>query len=174
MKATPASVLSNTNSKPAVPFYNLTGETNTGEIVDFRTFAGKKVLLVNTASNCGYTQQYGQLQQLQQLFSNKLVVIGFPSNDFKEQETGTDHEIAQFCQVNFGVTFLLMKKGAVTGTGKNKVYDWLTDPLLNGWNSKAPEWNFSKYLLNERGMLTHYFGPSVSPLDEQVTQSVEG
>ena len=96
------------------------------------------------------------------------------SNDFKEQEKGSDEEIAQFCQVNFGVTFPLMKKSSVVKSEtQNEVFKWLTDSTKNGWNGKQPSWNFSKYLVNEEGILTHYFDPSVSPTSEQVLKEIE-
>ena len=135
---------------------------------------GKKVLLVNTASNCGYTSQYSELQELYEKYKGKLEIIGFPANDFKEQEKGSDEEIAQFCKVNFGVSFPLMKKSVVIkSTDQNPVFKWLSDSTQNGWNQKEPSWNFSKYLVDEKGVLTNYFDPSVSPLSEEVIKSIE-
>ena len=102
------------------------------------------------------------------------MVLGFPANDFKEQEKGTDDEIETFCKVNFGVTFPLMKKSIVIkGTGQNEVFQWLTDAGKNGWNNQAPTWNFSKYLVNEEGVLTHYFDTSVSPLSPEVINAID-
>ncbi len=142
--------------------------------MDFSTLKGKKILLVNTASNCGYTNQYNDLQKLHQRYSDKLVVLGFPANDFKEQEKGNDEEIAQFCQVNFGVSFPLAKKSRVVkSVEQNPVFNWLTDKSKNGWTNKQPSWNFAKYLVNENGILTHYFDPSISPLDKQVISAIE-
>lgn len=166
--------LANEHQKPAVPFHSLKGVLNNGTTYDFSSLKGKKVLLVNTASDCGYTGQYDELQQLQKKFENKLVILGFPANDFKEQEKGSDEEIAQFCKVNFGVTFPLMKKSSVVKSEtQNEVFKWLTDSTKNGWNGKQPSWNFSKYLVNEEGILTHYFDPSVSPTSEQVLKEIE-
>jgi glutathione peroxidase len=166
--------LVNEHKKPAVPFHSLKGIMNNGTPYDFSSLKGKKVLLVNTASDCGYTGQYDELQQLQKKFENKLVILGFPANDFKEQEKGSDEEIAQFCKVNFGVTFPLMKKSSVVKSEtQNEVFKWLTDSTKNGWNGKQPSWNFSKYLVNEEGILTHYFDPSVSPVSEQVLKEIE-
>ncbi len=166
--------LANEHQKPAVPFHSLKGMLNNGTTYDFSSLKGKKVLLVNTASDCGYTGQYDELQQLQKKFENKLVILGFPANDFKEQEKGSDEEIAQFCKVNFGVTFPLMKKSSVVKSeAQNEVFKWLTDSTKNGWNGKQPSWNFSKYLVNEEGILTHYFDPSVSPTSEQVLKEIE-
>ena len=158
---------------PAVPFYGLSTILNNGSGLSFASLKGKKVLLVNTASNCGYTNQYADLQKLYDSHKGGLVVIGFPANDFKEQEKGTDQEIAQFCQVNYGVTFPLAKKSVVIkGENQNPVFEWLTNREQNGWNEQPPTWNFSKYLVNEEGILTHYFEPSVSPLDSEVVKAI--
>jgi glutathione peroxidase len=166
--------LSAENKEPAISFYSLNGIANNGSSTSFENFKGKKVLLVNTASNCGYTNQYEELQQLQNQFQNKLVIIGFPANDFKEQEKGTDEEIAQFCKVNFGVTFPLMKKSIVIKSAQqNPVFKWLTDAAQNGWNNQPPSWNFSKYLVSESGELTNYFDPSVSPVSKEIMQAIE-
>jgi len=169
-----AEKLSNDKVKPPVPFYSLKGELGSGDSIDFNSFQGKKVLLVNTASNCGYTNQYDDLQKLSEQYKDKLLVIGFPANDFKEQEKGTDEEIMQFCKVNYGVTFPLMKKSVVIrSAGQNPVFQWLSDSAKNGWNNKYPSWNFSKYLVNENGVLTNYFDPSVSPLGKEILGAIE-
>lgn len=161
-----AGIERNVNSvKPKTSFYNLQATANGGTLISFNDLKGKNVLLVNTASECGYTNQFDELKELHNLYKSDLVIIGFPANDFKEQEKGSNEEIAAFCQVNFGVPFLLAKKSSVVkGTQQNPVYQWLTDKNKNGWNDKAPEWNFSKYLINKQGMLSHYFGPGISPL----------
>lgn len=160
--------------QPPVSFYSLKGVKNSGDTMDFLELKGKKVMLVNTASDCGYTDQYGTLQKLSEQYKDKLVVIGFPANDFKEQEKGTDEEIASFCKRNFGVTFQLMKKSVVIKSSEqNPVFQWLTDSAKNGWNTKPPSWNFTKYIVNEEGVLTHYFGPSISPLDKNVIKAIQ-
>ncbi|WP_245882849.1 glutathione peroxidase [Hymenobacter chitinivorans] len=157
-----------------VPFYELAGALNTGQELDFSQLKGKRVLLVNTASNCGYTNQYEELQQLSEQFADDLVILGFPANDFKEQEQADDHAIQQFCQVNFGVSFPLMKKSVVVKQAtQNPVYQWLTQARQNGWNEQAPDWNFSKYLVSADGRLTHYFGPAVSPLSETIISHLQ-
>jgi glutathione peroxidase len=166
--------LSNNSVKPIVPFYSLNDTLNNGSTLDFSALKGKKVLLVNTASDCGYTPQYTDLQKLYEQYGNKVTIIGFPANDFKEQEKGTDDQIAQFCKANFGVTFPLMKKSIVIKSNdQNTVYKWLTDAAQNGWNSKAPSWNFSKYLVNEEGTLINYFDPAVSPLSDEVINAIK-
>lgn len=155
------------------PIYDLPIALNNGQTLSLQTLQGKKILLVNTASDCGYTAQYSELQQLQDRYGKTLQVIGFPANDFKEQESGSDAAIAQFCQVNFGVTFPLAKRSSVVkGPQQHPVYQWLTQADKNGWNSKAPSWNFSKYLINENGVLTHYFDPSISPLSTEITKAL--
>lgn len=159
------------NVKPNKSFYELNAAANNNTDVQFAQFKGNKVLLVNIASDCGYTNQLSELQKLHEQYKNMLVIIGFPANDFKEQEKGTDSEIESFCKVNYGVEFMLMKKSTVIkGEQQNEVYQWLTDRQKNGWNDKAPEWNFSKYLVDEDGTLTHYFGPAVSPLSKTILQ----
>jgi len=130
-------------------------------------------LLVNTASDCGYTNQYDDLQKLYEENKDKLVIIGFPANDFKEQEKGSDEEIAQFCKLNFGVSFPLMKKSTVIKSPQqNTIFQWLTDSTKNGWNNKPPRWNFTKYLVNEEGMLTDYFGSSIPPMSKDVIDAI--
>jgi glutathione peroxidase len=151
---------------PPVSFYSLQATLNNGKPFSFEALKGKKVLLVNTASNCGFTNQYAELQQLHERKKDELVIIGFPANDFKEQEKGSDEEIAQFCQVNFGVTFPLAKKSQVVkGATQNPVFHWLSQKDQNGWNDVEPTWNFSKYLIDESGRLEAYFEPNVSPND---------
>ena len=161
------------NVSPLVSFYDLKAQLNNGQYINFDVLKGKKVLLVNTASNCGYTNQYAELQKLYEKKKEKLEIIAFPANDFKEQEKGTDAEIAQFCQVNFGISFPLTKKvSVVKSAGQHPVFQWLTQKNKNGWNEKEPTWNFSKYLINETGALTHFFDPSVSPLSKEVISAI--
>lgn len=165
--------LSHAPAAPPVSFFSLKAVLNDGTPVDMGAYKGKKILLVNTASACGYTAQYEQLQQLYNQYNQHLVIIGFPANDFKEQETGSDAEIAEFCKKNFGVSFPLVQKSSVIkSASQNSVFQWLTDPAKNGWNQQAPTWNFSKYLVNEDGILTDYFGPSVEPTSETIVAAV--
>ncbi|MEI9944030.1 MAG: glutathione peroxidase [Chitinophagaceae bacterium] len=174
LKGTNSTKLSHKEITPPVSFYSLKVTANNGNQIDFSAFKGKKVLLVNTASNCGYTNQYDDLQKIYEENKDKLVVIGFPANDFKEQEKGTDEEIAQFCKLNFGVDFPLAKKSVVIKSPEqNPVFQWLTDSTKNGWCTKFPEWNFSKYIINEEGKLTDYFGPSVSPVSSEIKQALQ-
>jgi glutathione peroxidase len=166
--------LSNEKIIPAVSFYSLKGTLNNGKEFDFASLKGKKVLLVNTASDCGYTPQYTDLQKLYDEKKDKLVIIGFPANDFKEQEKGNDNEIAEFCKVNYEITFPLMKKSTVIkGNSQNEIFKWLSDKTKNGWNTQQPTWNFSKYLINENGVLVNYFAPAISPLSKEVIAGIE-
>jgi glutathione peroxidase len=160
-------ILINKNqTKPGQSFYDLQAIRNNGDTLHFSDLKGKKVLLVNTASDCGYTGQYEELEQLHQQYGQQLVVIGFPANDFKDQEKKSDADIAAFCKVNYGVSFQLMKKGQVIkGANQQTVYQWLTDPFKNGWCNKQPDWNFSKYLINEEGILEGYYSQWISPKD---------
>lgn len=167
--------MENTNRQgPSQSFYDLKVILNNGEEFPFSNLKGKKVLLVNTASDCGYTPQYTDLQQLYQENEQDLVVLGFPANDFKEQEKGSDEEIATFCQRNFGVSFPLVKKSTVIkGPEQNAVFQWLSDPKKNGWNNQEPVWNFSKYLVSGEGVLLHYYEPSVSPLGPEIGNAIK-
>lgn len=159
---------------PFSSFYDLHVTLNSGTRLNFSEFKGKKVILVNTASNCGYTGQYSELQALHERFGDKLQIIAFPANDFAEQEKSDDKEIAQFCQVNYGVTFPVALKGVVLKNAQQQmVFKWLTDLTMNGWNDHDPDWNFGKYIISEQGVLTHYFGPSVSPLEEEFLKAIE-
>jgi glutathione peroxidase len=145
-------------------FYSLKATLNNGEEISFEKYKGKKVLIVNLASQCGFTPQYAQLESLHQQNKN-IIILGFPANNFGAQEPGTDTEIAEFCKLNFGVTFPLFKKGDVKGGSKQLVYKWLTDKNKNGWNEQEPQWNFYKYLIDEHGNLSKVFSSSVAPAD---------
>ena len=161
------------NIQPFQSFYSLSVQLNNGSLLSFDSLRGRKLLLVNTASDCGYTNQYSDLQKLYEKY-DKLTVIAFPANDFQQQEKGSDEEIGNFCKINFGVTFpVALKSSAVKGNGQQKVFQWLTDKTKNDWNNKPPSWNFSKYLINEEGILTNYFDPAISPLSEEVLKAIE-
>ena len=158
---------------PPVPFHSLSVTLSKGSVLPFASLKGKKVLLVNTASDCGYTAQYAELQKLYRHSKEDLEIIAFPANDFKSQEKGSDQEIAAFCSVNYGISFPVAKKSIVVKSPQqHPVYQWLSQQQQNGWNDKAPSWNFAKYLVNEEGVLTHYFEPAVSPLDTTVIAAV--
>ena len=157
------------NIAPTTSLYDLEVVLSDGETLDMGTFKGKKILLVNSASDCGYTGQYEELQTLHETAGDKVAIIAFPANDFGMQEQKDDASIQTFCQVSYGVTFPIAKKGVVRKkTEQQSIYRWLTDKSQNGWNNHAPDWNFGKYLINEEGLLTHYFGPSISPMEEEM------
>lgn len=159
---------------PVISFYSLTLKDITGNDFNFASLKGKKVLIVNTASDCGFTGQYEALEQLHQKFKDNLVVIGFPSNDFKEQEKGDNETIAAFCKKNYGVSFPLMAKSIVLKKNhQNEVHKWLSDMTMNGWCHQEPAWNFCKYLINEEGILTHYFPMTIDPLSPEVIKAIE-
>ena len=163
----------NKNIEPIISLYTLQVILNNGKTLNFSELHGKKILLVNTASNCGYTGQYAELQTLYTTYGKSIEIIGFPANDFAEQEKSDDTEIAQFCQRNYGVTFPIALKGVVRNCkGQQSVFQWLCDVNKNGWNNHAPDWNFGKYIINEDGVLTHYFGPSISPLEDIFLQAI--
>lgn len=144
-------------------------DLSNGDLLQLNELKGKKVLLVNTASDCGYTGQFEELQRIQNLYKESLVILGFPANDFLEQEKGEDSSILNFCQVNFGVTFPIAKKSVVIKKeNQNLIFEWLSNPAKNGWNDQEPVWNFSKYLLSETGELLGYFGPAISPNDKRL------
>lgn len=144
-----------------------------GQEVDFSQFKGKKLLLVNVASKCGYTPQYEDLQKLHEQYGEKVTVIGFPANNFGGQEPGTNDEIKEFCSTKFGVTFKMMDKVSVKGADKAPLYRWLSDKDMNGWNDKEPSWNFCKYFINEKGELVKFFPSSVKPMDKDILALIE-
>jgi glutathione peroxidase len=166
-------ILENSNqNQPTVSFYSLLATLNNGQIFPFNSLKGFKVIIVNTASDCGFTAQYEELEKLHQQHKGKLKIIAFPSNDFKQQEKGNDDDIATFCKLNYGVSFLLMQKTKVIGTNQTDVFKWLSNKNNNGWCNKQPEWNFTKYLIDENGFLQNYFAPAVSPLSKKVIEKI--
>lgn len=148
--------------------YNFKAEAIDGTIIDFNQYRGKKLLIVNTASRCGYTPQYEDLQQLHELHGDKLIILGFPSNNFMGQEPGTNEEIEAFCKKNYGVTFQMFSKVDVKGKDQHPIYEWLSSKELNGWNDKQPSWNFCKYLIDENGELAKFYKSGTNPLDEEI------
>ena len=175
MKEMNTKVLINTNNAtPAKSVYDIPFELNNGKTETLSTYKNKKILIVNTASNCGYTNQYEGLEKLYEQQSDKVALIAFPSNNFKEQEKGNDAEIAQFCKINYGVTFPLAKKSDVIKTAsQNKIFAWLSDEKENGWLNQQPTWNFCKYLINEAGVLTHFFEAAIEPLSKEITEAIK-
>ncbi len=144
-------------------FFKFTVPSLSGEPVSLEQFRGKKIIVLNVASKCGYTPQYADWEKFYAENKDQVVVLGFPCNDFMGQEPGSAEEIAAFCQKNYGVTFPMFDKVHVKGPEKAPLYQWLTDPARNGWNSQEPSWNFCKYLIDENGALTHFFASKVKP-----------
>lgn len=138
------------------------------EEIDFADFKGKKILIVNVASRCGFTPQYEGLEKLNQEFGDDLVIIGFPCNQFMFQESGSEEKIASFCQKNYGVSFQMTTKIKVKGRGKHPIYKWLTTKELNGLGDYKVKWNFNKFLINEEGELVGHFGAKVKPYDDEL------
>jgi glutathione peroxidase len=151
------------NVQPITSIYSIPVKKNDGTMSTLEEFKGKKMLIVNTASECGYTGQYAQMEEVYENKKAKLVIVAFPSNDFGAQEPDSDEMIAQFCEKNYQVTFPLYAKIEVKGLNKHPLYKWLSDPSLNGWNDQKPTWNFSKYLVDENGVLQHYFNAGIEP-----------
>lgn len=159
---------------PNNSIYNLSITLNNGQEVSFEKFRNKKLMIVNTASDCGYTNQYEGLQQLYDKHKNEIEIIAFPSNDFGEQEKATNETIASFCKVNFGITFPLMQKTVVKKkVNQHPVYQWLTDETKNGWNYIAPTWNFCKYIIDEKGNLTNFFEASTEPMSKEMLDAIK-
>jgi len=164
--------MSENPAQTASSIYDFTLNTIEGQALNLASFKGKKVLFVNVASKCGYTPQYAELQELHEKYGDKLTVIGIPANDFGAQEPGSNDEIASFCQKNYGVTFQMMEKITVTGENQHPLYKWFSTKELNGWNDKAPSWNFCKYLVNEKGELIKFYNSSVKPLSSDILGAI--
>lgn len=160
---------------PAMTFHDLSATDIHGVPVQMSRFKGHKVLVVNTASECGYTPQYAQLEELYRTYKDKgLVVVGFPSNSFGGQEPGSADEIVAFCERNYGVTFPLMEKVKISRNDPHPVYRWLTSHAENGVMDAEVKWNFHKFTIDEEGRLVGSFPSDVSPLDPAIINWVEG
>lgn len=141
---------------------------NSKEKLCLNDFKGKKILLVNVASECGFTKQYADLEKLYTTYKDKLMIIGFPCNQFGGQEPGTEEEIATFCSSKFAVTFPLTTKIDVKGDNQHPIYKWLTSKALNGVNDYTVNWNFNKFMLDENGQLIGYFSSRINPMDSDI------
>lgn len=149
--------------------YDFKLKTLSGEEISLSKFKGKKMLLVNVASECGFTPQYKNLQALHEKFGDKVVVIGFPANNFGGQEPGTSGEIKEFCTKNYGVTFQMMEKISVKGDDAHPLYKWLSNKNDNGTCSDSPTWNFCKYLIDEKGNIIKFFNSKADPMGKEIT-----
>lgn len=150
-------------------FHDFTVQSIEGEEISLSQFAGKKILVVNTASKCGLTPQYADLQKLFEEFGGEdFVILGFPANNFLKQEPGTNEEIATFCQANYGVSFPMMAKISVKGEDQHPLYHWLTNKAENGVEDSEVSWNFQKFLIDEKGNLVKVLSPRTSPYDDEI------
>jgi glutathione peroxidase len=155
--------------------YQFKVEDLSGSTFDFASLKGKKVLIVNTASKCGFTPQYELLEALYKEYKDKnFVIVGFPANNFMSQEPGTNAEIATFCKQNYGVSFPMMSKISVKGDDMNAVYQFLTQKAKNGLKDSEVKWNFQKYLINEKGELVEVYLSNVKPNDVKIVNWVKG
>ena len=141
-----------------------------GKPIQLSDYKGKKILFVNVASKCGFTPQYRELQQLHETFKDNLVVIGVPCNQFGKQEPGQSNEIQEFCEVNYGVSFLITEKISVKGSNQHPLYKWLTKKAINGRQNSVVKWNFQKYLVDENGEFIDYFYSITKPMNSRITK----
>lgn len=156
----------------AKPVYTYKVEALDGGTIDLSQYKGKKILIVNTASKCGFTPQYKELEELSKKYANSLVVIGFPANNFGGQEPGTNQEIKSFCEKNYGVTFPMAAKVSVKGEDMHPLFHYLTEKSLNGKKDTDIKWNFTKFLLDENGYLIDSFGSRTTPLSDEITSKL--
>ena len=152
----------------ATSIYDFKVTSLDGGKIDFSAYKGKKILIVNTASKCGYTPQYAELEELYKKYQNTLVIVGFPANNFGQQEPGSNTEIKEFCTKNYGVTFPMAAKVSVKGDDIAPIYKWLTNKTENGVLDAEIKWNFGKFLLDENGQMLAYFPSKVTPDSEEI------
>ena len=150
--------------------YNIEINSISGDKIDLSAYKGKKILFVNVASECGFTPQYEGLQELYELYKDKLMIIGVPSNQFGGQEPGTAAQIQSFCKLNYGVTFLITEKVDVKGKNQHPLYIWLTKKENNGVKNSSVKWNFQKYLVDENGNLIDYYFSLTKPMSRKITK----
>ncbi|MET4108253.1 glutathione peroxidase [Hymenobacter sp. UYP22] len=168
--STPA-MTSETAAAPGT-VYDYTVQTIDGKNVKLSQYKGKKLLIVNTASECGYTPQYKELEELYKKHGDKVTVLGFPANNFGGQEPGTNEQISLFCEKNYGVTFPLFGKVSVKGDDAAPLYKFLADKTKNGAVGDAPSWNFCKYLVNEKGQVVAFYPSKVKPMSEELVAAI--
>lgn len=169
------SVLNNTSIMAKETIYQFKVTDLYGEAFDFSSLKGKKIMVVNTASECGLTPQYKDLQAIYEKYKDKnFVIVGFPANNFGSQEPGSNKEIATFCEQNYGVTFPMMSKISVKGNDMHEVYQFLTQKSKNGLEDSEVQWNFQKYLINEKGELDKVISPRTLPTDASIINWIEG
>jgi glutathione peroxidase len=167
-------LISPKDSAGATSVYGIGVKTLDGsKTIDFSAFKGKKILFVNTASECGYTPQYEGLQKLHEKYGDKLVIIGSPSNQFGGQEPGDTSEIREFCTRNYHITFTITEKLDARGANQHPLYAWLTKKSLNGVLDAEVKWNFNKFLVDENGKLLAYFPSKVAPDDPELLKMID-
>src|SRR5690606_7788790 len=157
---------------PVQSVYDFQFKTLQGEDITLSNYKGRKMLIVNTASECGYTPQYKELQELYEKHGDKLVVLGFPANNFGQQESGTNAEIAAFCEKNYGVTFPVFEKISVAGDDMHPLYKFLSSKEQNGVTDEKPNWNFCKYLIDENGNVQAFFNSKVTPMSNEIMSAI--
>lgn len=153
--------------------YDFKVEGLDGGTIDFSQFKGKKILIVNTASKCGFTPQYAELEKLYMAYKDKLVIIGFPANNFLFQEPGDNKSISEFCTKNYGVTFPMAAKISVKGKDMAPIYQWLTNKDYNQFDNTSVGWNFQKYLIDEKGNLVAMFPSKVKPMSDEILNAIK-
>ncbi len=159
--------------KATASIYDIEIKSLQNQPINLSEFKGKKMLFVNVASKCGFTPQYKELQQLQDKYKNNLVVIGVPCNQFGNQEPGKADEIQEFCEVNYGVSFLITEKVDVKGSQQHQLYEWLTKKSINGKQNSTVKWNFQKYLVDEDGEFLDYFYSITKPMSSKITSNLK-
>lgn len=165
-------LMSNNQSDHKGSLYDYTMDDIKGDPVKLSDYKGKYVVVLNVASKCGFTPQYADWEKFYEEYGEKVAVLGFPANNFMSQEPGSNEEIAEFCQLNYGVTFKMFSKIDVIGENKAPLYKWLTQKELNGWNNQEPTWNFCKYVIDPQGNLTHFFASKIKPDDAEFRKAV--
>ena len=172
MKSIDKAKLASSKSKDTIKqsIYDIAINSLNGQPISLHEFEGKKILFVNVASECGFTKQYKDLQALSDQFQDSLVIIGSPCNQFGRQEPGDASQIQNFCELNFGVKFILTEKIDVKGSKQHPLYKWLTTKSLNGKKSSSVKWNFQKYLVDDKGRLIDYYFSITNPLSSKITK----
>jgi glutathione peroxidase len=155
---------------PSTSIYDFKVPSLDGNTIDLAKYKGKNILIVNTASQCGYTKQYAELEQLYEKYKGNLVIVGFPANNFGQQEPGTNAEIKEFCSKNYGVTFPMAEKISVKGDDIDPLFKWLTSKQENGVMDAEIKWNFTKFLIDKNGKLVAVFPSAVTPMSEEITK----